>query len=128
MDTPPLAVAIDLILPISEPFAVARHCAGIEGDFCFVAGLDIDELQVAGWWRTHFVRAEQMNDADFIPRPISTWPCALRVDVYDGPVGQGYTLSASFEHDGEQWAKSISVGAEDWRSNDWQLVTETDIA
>lgn len=67
------------------------------------------------------------NDADFIPQPITTWPCSLQVNVYDGPSGVGYTAVATFLHGGDEYRKTINSGPETYREHDWQPVLPASI-
>ncbi len=59
-------------------------------------------------------------DANFIPQPITTWPCSLVVNVYDGPSGKGYELTASFDYEGDVWRRVIHTGPESYRQQNWQ--------
>jgi hypothetical protein len=52
----------------------------------------------------------------------ATEPMALRIDVYDGPAGHGYVVTALVRHGAEVWGRSWNVGAEVWREADWALL------
>lgn len=44
------------------------------------------------------------------------WPVRVRVDVYDGPAGQGYVATAQARGStGERWEVARQVGPETWR-------------
>ena len=52
----------------------------------------------------------------------STWPASLRVDVYDGPLGKGWTLTVVATKAGVRYWRTWSVGPED-RATNWQSCT-----
>lgn len=49
----------------------------------------------------------------------STFPCSLRIDAYNGPLGHGYTVTAYVGSQGEPWTRTWEVGPEDWRAQTW---------
>lgn len=57
---------------------------------------------------------------DFMPelRDVSM-PCALRFDVYQGPLGDGYVATVFVAYNGYIYARSHNTGPETWRSVDW---------
>jgi hypothetical protein len=46
-------------------------------------------------------------------------PACLRVDVYDGPSGKGWTLTAEATHDGRLFRRIVNVGPESHREIPW---------
>lgn len=44
---------------------------------------------------------------------------SFRVDVYDGPNGDGYVLVVETTVDNNVWHRSINFGPETYRNNDW---------
>jgi hypothetical protein len=48
---------------------------------------------------------------------------SLTSDVYDGPQGKGYTLTASVRHEGVTYRRAWNTGPEAWRAHGWQAVT-----
>lgn len=51
----------------------------------------------------------------------SGWPCQLRCDVYDGPLGAGYVGTARVTGSGgEVWRIARNVGPETWREHGWE--------
>lgn len=52
-------------------------------------------------------------------------PAQLRVDVYDGPQGQGWTLTATVTHNGNKWRRVVNVGPESNRAQGWTQVVVT---
>ena len=53
----------------------------------------------------------------------AAWPMSLRVDVYNGPSGHGYTVTGTIDIGGALWARTLHVGPELWREHDWQEVS-----
>lgn len=49
---------------------------------------------------------------------------ALRIDTYDGPLGQGYQATVWVAIQGEVWGRTAQVGPETWRAAGWRRVTE----
>ena len=49
---------------------------------------------------------------------------AFKIDVYDGPSGQGYVLTVVANIKGDTWTRSINYGPaeENWRTVDWYQV------
>lgn len=52
-----------------------------------------------------------------------SWPCRIRIDVYDGPSGTGYVVTASIIYQGNIYAISRGFGPED-RDTPWHQVVE----
>lgn len=50
---------------------------------------------------------------------VTTIPCSLRIDVYDGPLGHGYTVSVEVVSGGDVWRRTYNVGPETWRVVTW---------
>jgi len=48
---------------------------------------------------------------------------ALVIDVYDGPLGDGYVASVWVMIGGRVWMRSAQVGPETWRVEGWHEVT-----
>jgi len=53
----------------------------------------------------------------------SSIPCQVRIDVYDGPKGKGWTMTVRFTKDGRTYARTWNTGPETWRDRDWADVT-----
>lgn len=53
-------------------------------------------------------------------------PYSFRVDVYDGPEGHGYVVTASAILAGELWQRSVNTGPETWRELAWHIVPPDD--
>jgi len=49
-------------------------------------------------------------------------PASLQVDVYDGPLGSGYTVTADVVIEGKTWRRVANVGPESYRTMDWHIV------
>jgi hypothetical protein len=49
-------------------------------------------------------------------------PASLRLDVYDGPQGKGYTWIVEATHNGVIWRRSLHVGPETYRTEPWRIV------
>lgn len=66
---------------------------------------------------------------DFIGAALDAvpFPCRLRIDVYDGPQGDGWCATLQVKYSGNVYERSAQVGPEDWRQHNWQKldVTET---
>ncbi len=68
---------------------------------------------------------ESWHEAGFVEIPVSEWPCSMRVDVYDGPQGVGFTLTLSFTFNGVVNVRVINEGPETNREHDWvEYVTQ----
>lgn len=50
-------------------------------------------------------------------------PAQIQVDVYGGPLGQGWTLTVRATKNGNLYWKTWAVGPETWREQDWQSCT-----
>ncbi len=46
-------------------------------------------------------------------------PCQISVDVYDGPLGKGWTVTLRATKAGVLYWRTWNVGAEMWRRTDW---------
>lgn len=62
------------------------------------------------------------KDADALPDNI---PCQISVDVYDGPVGMGWTVTLRGTKSGNLYEKAWNVGPETWRAHDWTVTPVT---
>jgi hypothetical protein len=49
-------------------------------------------------------------------------PALIKVDVYDGPQGQGWTLTVEATHNGNLWRRVVNVGPESYRAKAWTQV------
>lgn len=67
-------------------------------------------------------QAEKLTDFWTDAQLAPALPYAFRTDVYDGPEGAGYVLSAQVMIAGELWEQSVNVGPERWRESAWQVV------
>jgi len=47
-------------------------------------------------------------------------PCQISVDVYDGPLGKGWTVSVYFTKDATLYWKTWNYGPETGRQHDWK--------
>ena len=57
-----------------------------------------------------------------LPFP-ETLPCALRVDVYDGPAGRGWSMTITADEGGVLWERGYASGPEAAvRSHGWREV------
>lgn len=56
-------------------------------------------------------------------------PCSIQIDVYGGPEGDGYTLTALYTKGGATYARVlVHEGPEKWREHDWRDVTPQALA
>lgn len=51
-------------------------------------------------------------------------PCSLQIDVYQGPGGWGWVATVEVLFNGTRYSRSRNVGAEDWRTQAWHVVTQ----
>jgi hypothetical protein len=60
---------------------------------------------------------------DFIGNAFNTLPlpARLRIDVYNGPLGQGWVATLQVRYDGNVYERSRNVGPETWRTKAWHL-------
>jgi hypothetical protein len=54
--------------------------------------------------------------ANILPANI---PCQIRVDVYDGPLGTGWTVTLQGTKSGVLYWRTWNVGPETWRQTGW---------
>lgn len=52
---------------------------------------------------------------------------STKIDTYQGPSGQGYTITSSVMIAEELWERTINFGPEIWRNADWQVIQEGEI-
>lgn len=50
------------------------------------------------------------------------WPCSIRVDVYDGPLGKGRVTSLIYTKGGERWERSDNAGPETEHEQPWRRI------
>ena len=48
-----------------------------------------------------------------------TLPMRLKVDIYDGPAGQGYVLSVEVTYNAQLFSRQWNFGSEMYRSTNW---------
>jgi hypothetical protein len=51
-------------------------------------------------------------------------PARLRIDVYNGPLGQGWVATLQVRYDGKVYERSRNVGPETWRTEAWRLLSQ----
>lgn len=58
---------------------------------------------------------------DFIATALTTlqFPARLRMDVYDGPRGKGWSATLQVRYEGTLYEKTQQVGLETYRTHDW---------
>lgn len=75
----------------------------------------------ADWTRKPTDQAERWADtftgANALPANI---PAQIRVDVYDGPAGKGWTVTLTGTKGGSRYWRTWNVGPETQRAHDWQ--------
>lgn len=49
-------------------------------------------------------------------------PCAVTIDAYHGPQGQGWVATVRGRLNGITWERSQNVGPETWRTESWHQV------
>lgn len=52
--------------------------------------------------------------------PAQGLPCSVRLDIYVGPSGAGWVLTAEVVIGGVLWRRAINVGPETYRAHGWQ--------
>jgi hypothetical protein len=52
-------------------------------------------------------------------------PARVRIDVYDGPDGQGWVVTVEATHNGNLWRRVVNVGPESYRAQPWTQVVPT---
>jgi streptogramin lyase len=52
-------------------------------------------------------------------------PCAIKIDVYDGPQGMGYVGVVFVRYNGTVYSRSQNVGPESSRTKAWHIVEES---
>lgn len=55
-------------------------------------------------------------------------PCALLVTAYNGPQGQGWTLTVYVFYAGNLWTRQVNVGPETYRNESWHQLFRPSIA
>ncbi len=61
--------------------------------------------------------ADIFTGANALPASI---PCQIRVDVYEGPLGKGWTVTLRATKTGVLYWRTWNVGPETWRATGWQ--------
>lgn len=52
--------------------------------------------------------------------PSANWPASIRVDVYDGPGGTGWSVTVTYTKAGQTWSRTFHIaGPETWRESPW---------
>lgn len=59
------------------------------------------------------------NALDAVP-----FPARLRIDVYNGPQGQGWQATFEVLYNGNRYRRTQNSGPETWRTQGWQRVGE----
>lgn len=71
-------------------------------------------------------QAERWSDVFFAPDTLpDPWPCVMRMDVYDGPRGKGWTLSLAASELNVRWERVWNFGPETERERDWRYIIIT---
>lgn len=60
--------------------------------------------------------ADVFSGAKALP---NKWPAQIRIDVYDGPLGKGWTLTITVNDSNGTSFKVWNFGPETWRAQDW---------
>lgn len=47
------------------------------------------------------------------------WPAQVQIDVYDGPIGKGYTVTLNATEGGKLQSRTWNFGPETWRERGW---------
>jgi hypothetical protein len=55
--------------------------------------------------------------------PSTNWPVCLRVDVYDGPQGKGWSITVLYTKGGQTWGRTYHIGPETWREQAWARIS-----
>jgi hypothetical protein len=50
----------------------------------------------------------------------TTMPASVRINVYDGPFGHGWTVTLELTHSGVIWRRTVNVGPETHHAQPWQ--------
>ena len=67
-------------------------------------------------------QAESWADFFGVDLP-AKFPCRLRIDAYNGPEGQGYTVTALVSSNSNTWCRIWNVGPQSWRARTWHQLT-----
>ena len=63
--------------------------------------------------------ADVFKAADALPANI---PCQISVDVYDGPLGKGWTVTLQGTKASKMYTRTWNVGPETWRETAWVVI------
>jgi len=66
---------------------------------------------------------ESWADADMFP-VVAFWPCALTINVYEGPDGTGYVVCSQFRYNGDLWMQCVNFGPDTGNDVPWTFVDE----
>lgn len=109
------------IVARQEAYAAAHNGRYWQGIITHNTPPDDGASTPADYTRKPTDQAERWSDiftgANALPANI---PCQIRVDVYDGPLGKGWTVTLSGTKGGNYYWKTWNVGPETWRQHDWQ--------
>src|SRR3990167_842565 len=98
------------------------------GRFAALAAPPDDGARVAADWTRRPTDQQEswgdvfVSDVDGDDRMPATIPARVSVDVYDGPRGKGWSLTADVQKGGRTFARTWHVGPEDGRESPWQEV------
>jgi hypothetical protein len=81
-----------------------------------------DGAEIAPDQRTSKPGDQQARWADFFSLP-DVLPCALRIDVYEGDQGHGWTATVRVRVAGTIYQRIAHVGPQTWRVQNWDTVT-----
>ena len=107
---------------------LARHGRYWQGVAALASPPDDGARVAADWTRKPTDQQESwadvfVSDADGDDRLPATVPARVRVDVYDGPRGKGWSLTVEIQKGGRTFARTWHVGPEDGREAPWQEET-----
>jgi hypothetical protein len=65
---------------------------------------------------------ERWNDVFVVDNLLpATWPCSITVDIYNGSLGKGWTLTVKATKDGNTYSRTWNVGPETHRAIEWHI-------
>lgn len=124
MTTEEIFAAIDLAISSRWELIIAQQEAFLAATGSYWQGLETHSVIPANGAATAPDLAGQTPtdqpfswlDMQGLPPEMSA---ALRCDIYAGPMGKGYVLTASVEVDGVFYEKAINVGPDTSRAHEW---------
>lgn len=123
MDTEKIKATVDEKLPDLLSVIMSKQVSfAIEHGGKFWQGFSTKEAPPSdGMIAKSDVGIKSPNDSEPWPSEIISddMPMSVRVDVYDGPLGKGYTVTSSVSISSEIWERVDHVGPERWRGRDW---------